>query len=582
MCRRSTTVLLALCGVLLAWVSRPRLPFGLLAAMPPSARFDAPLRITGSGYTFADLRPEDGVVALPLLRPGLYRAEGRWFSPFWLPRRSVLLVGEHATFPLTTVAASWILGLVGVFLLSFLLCRLSGRPSRLLFLLLIPALLPGSASTIERAAVVLSVGALVLAGTSDVDVRRRLITVVGLTTISGLWGFTPVWFWPVLLAAAGLWAVVPMPRRVILAVAATGLSGALFLVGAADRQDPRGLSATAQAQRCSQGHSSAAAQFRCAETFLVALGGSMPYEQAENVARDLLREMSSSAVAPGVLCRLGGEALASAAVASGQDPDRVLANGSLCDFSLPHGVAAFVAATADDPATAVTRLCAPHPVGALSENTFGTQCWHGAGQGLARRYSFSLERILPVCELAPDVGFRGNCLEGVFIEERNDAFRTADLPGYARRGPEFRFDQCARSFTEDWSAKVCFRYAAMRSLESLGFERSLRMALEVCAETPGSPDACWYGVGALLSESLEPLTTSRAFVLAAVGTCTTAPTAESRLTCLLRLTASWLSNPDNPLDDEELLYAIAQAAPDLADTVRAQAAEFLDSISGIG
>lgn len=525
----------------------------------------------------------DGSATLPVLRPGVYRIDGGWPHPGvgkLLPPR-VLKIADgpgsvQAGIPvallalwLAVAAGSWY-GLV------------NRRASHLLAGVAIIAGLaaatgPGAQNLAHRAAFALlaAVFATSLLNRSQPTSGRFVLCAAAAALGFGVLGVIVPGLWAAGVVALATFAV--SGRRAAMYTAGAGLTAALLAYSYSPGINIEGTGTLEQLAGCFNPDVESPEEMRCAQTAIILAGVSGEYRTA---AAEVLRVSHSDlTVGPqsGQLCRLGGNVLAEAAVVSGQDPVLLLdTEDSVCDFSLPHGVASAVSFWADNPAEATAELCQDVERGRLRAFTVGSQCWHGAGQGVARRTAFDFSTVALFCRTAPNLKFMQNCMEGALIEGLDAAIWNDGLPSYKQPRSQITLKICAETFPDEY-LESCYRYGAdvARRLEGE------RVATEIVAALCSEPDvrgsiACWQAYGDILGhwQAADP---DAIHIDNAIAKCQRGETWDTRQVCVLRLINTLLSKTDLSAINELLAYVPAEYIDTVAPAVR----EFAETIQGL-
>jgi hypothetical protein len=324
------------------------------------------------------------------------------------------------------------------------------------------------------------------------------------------------------------------------------------------------------------------ASVRCTQNRLSRVAYRDGYDAAATELQEALDTIGRESSNWGTYCHIGGYAAAAAAVLAGEDPRTLMrTKTSFCDYSVLHGAAsATVSLYATDPVGALTATCTPDPASSIPEFSYGSQCWHGGGFGLARIHRFDVERAATACLGAPEPGWVSNCIEGVnaFVSVHQGRAVAWSLP----RPDAGRCASASEALiTSREYQTVCYRTVAetTRGADLDARRRTTDLLVETCrtVNTPAGRDGCWAGVGNALSlEMLDtPEDTSTAEVL--LRRCEEASAAETE--CLTRAMIGMVRNDQRLVGIEETVL-VDLVRPAKREELRVRLRAWLESIGG--
>lgn len=152
------------------------------------------------------------------------------------------------------------------------------------------------------------------------------------------------------------------------------------------------------------------------------------YAHASDAMTEVFAVMSSSA---GRYCAQVNKAMVYAAVENGESSvDLVNTHNSICTFAVVHAIGAYAVEQAypGDAAAAATLACSLGDLTILEQDTFSSQCWHGAGYGIERISKGNVEVSTLLCESAPESGWAQNCYEGIYEHIRHSGWEQMSRP----------------------------------------------------------------------------------------------------------------------------------------------------------
>ena len=150
------------------------------------------------------------------------------------------------------------------------------------------------------------------------------------------------------------------------------------------------------------------------------------YARASDAVSEVFETMYRSM---GRYCAQVNKAMVYEAVENGESSaDLVNTHNSICTFAIVHARGSYAAEKAypGDMIAAVTEACALDNLVILEQNTYSSQCWHGAGYGVERVSKGNVELSTAVCEAAPDSGWAQNCYEGIYEHIRHSEWEQPD------------------------------------------------------------------------------------------------------------------------------------------------------------
>ena len=333
---------------------------------------------------------------------------------------------------------------------------------------------------------------------------------------------------------------------------------------------------------CWHGEEHGTEELRCTENSLTRTAYQTGYANAAALLDAALTDLGRNSTVWGVYCHVGGYAAAAGAVLGGEDPRTLMREEqSFCDYSVLHGVgSAVVSLNLSDPTRALTEICTPDPASDIPEFSYGSQCWHGGGFGLARLHRLDDEAASRDCMAAPNPGYVANCIEGVFSFIRYHQGRATGWPVREVRPENCRdADENLRGNADYMT--VCYRAAAEK--HAAGTEAERRRALAAlaafCPQLTGEAEllGCWSGVGNAVSLSI--LNTPEDVTAAAEALTHCEAAGAHRVECEVRAMIGMVKNPQRirGIEPEEL---IALAGEQDRSEVSERLLGWLDSIGG--
>lgn len=324
------------------------------------------------------------------------------------------------------------------------------------------------------------------------------------------------------------------------------------------------------------------AEMRCTENTLTRRAYRDGYDAAAEDLERALDTIGRNSTLWGVYCHVGGYAAAAGAVLGGEDPRTLMREKqSFCDYSVLHGVgSAVVSLNAADPAGALNLACAPDPASTIPEFSYGSQCWHGGGFGLARLYRLEEDTASRECIKAPNPGFVANCMEGVFSFLRYHSGRAAEW-GVAEPSVERCMNADADLTMNADYTTVCYRAVAEKGAAAPESQRrsNLELLATTCPQLSGDAElvGCWSGVGNAVSLALLDTPEDTSLAKELLSYC--AAGAAHKVECEVRAMIGMVKNPQRlrGIDAEDL---ILMAGDDTRDEVRERLLGWLDSIGG--
>jgi hypothetical protein len=351
----------------------------------------------------------------------------------------------------------------------------------------------------------------------------------------------------------------------------------IFQVGDPDLDGRTGPDDLARCWQLDPGDATSARSVRCAQGILLRVAADDGYAAAETLLRDAFERTPDETDAWTRYCHLGGTIIAAGAVIGGEAPETVMTtHRSLCDFAVSHGVGAAVATlNPANPAEALRKACQPGTDPGILPYSYGSQCWHGGGMGLARLHRFDYTQGLDVCRQAPDPGWAGNCIEGMFVSYRDYSTRFDEGEAWTINRPTM--ENCNRTpepaSSDLYYLNACYRYSAVRIYKNLNIaelgraelDNALEQANSImglsCATAQDDPRryACWTAAAHLIADIVGNDIGNRELIARWAGICESAP--GDGIGCYQRYFSTLVENPQRrdgvPLDD---LLAMAPAA----------------------
>lgn len=324
------------------------------------------------------------------------------------------------------------------------------------------------------------------------------------------------------------------------------------------------------------------AELRCTENTMTRIAYRDGYDEAARRLDDALTKLGRDSVLWGVYCHIGGYAAAAGAVLGGAEPRELMREKqSFCDYSVLHGVgSAVVSLHPEDPVKALTETCDPDPRSSIPEFSYGSQCWHGGGFGLARQNRLDEETASRYCMQAPHPGFVANCIEGVFSFVRYHIGRAENWPTKPINANRCRNTPKELLVNPDYMT-VCYRAVAEKNSSATEEVRieSLRELAAFCPQLEGEAElsGCWAGVGnaASLSVLNNPGDTEAA--RRALESCSGG--GAHKVECEIRAMIGMVKNPQRTrgIEAEEL---IALSSEENRTEISERLLGWLDSIGG--
>jgi hypothetical protein len=578
----SASVAALLVGAALLMTGLDRAGVSEHPASPVTAKVVGAAVLRGAGELELPLHGT-GTVALPVLRPGVYTIDQGWPHPLvgsLLPPRVLHIADGPGDAPATVPLV--LLGLWGIVTAATWWTVRAGRA-----LLVVAggvtaagaawAVWPGPHNLTQRAALLLlCIGFASSALNTTRPISTRVVLCAAAVAVaSGIFGVVV----PVPLAGACiiLAASAATGRRAAVIAASAVTAAALGFSGHHPGVTVTGGGGLTHLGACFAPERPEPEMLRCAQTVVTLAGIDGGYRQDAQALLELSQSDLARGAIGGRLCRLGGNALAEANVIGGQDPAFLLnTEVSVCDFSLPHGVASAVAFWARTPEQSIAELCEPVERGPLGAYTVGTQCWHGAGQGIIRRTAFDFAAVAEFCRAAPDRGFTQNCMEGALIEGLDAAAWSEGLPDYQHPGTQITLETCVKTFPDEYLSP-CYRYGADAVIRTSGELAAVETIAAMCADPAvRGPLDCWQAFGDVLArwQAVHPDIVA---IDTVISRCQQANEQIHRQVCVLRLVNTLLAKPGQSEIDKLLIHVPAEHI----DTVRPAVEQFAETIRGL-
>ena len=305
---------------------------------------------------------------------------------------------------------------------------------------------------------------------------------------------------------------------------------------------------------------------RCTQSLVTHIAVQRGYADAAGVIRTAHELLGNTSNLWGWYCGIAGDAAALGAVLGGADAKALIdMETSFCDYSVIHGAGAATALlNPDDVPGAIDELCAHSSTPDASQIFRASQCWHGAGNGIARLTRLDPSAGARICADAPDESARTNCIDGIYSFLRTYRLRG---DGALRSWPvleggpsscaaigedENLLEACYRS-----SAQILVRDAALQGPTSSATRSELVDRMLVACERLPAPrrGACWSGLGTLIAFTLHPDIRDRDEVERRAGLCSQAPDQDSAIRCYDRVAIGIVKNGQlvNGLPIEEVV-----------------------------
>lgn len=481
--------------------------------------------VDSNGHT-VKLQASQGEVSPPLLRPGSYRMTQTVLGV--LPLRTHLAVGAWHGYVVLTYDVALAAAAVAA-----AAAAARWRPRYLSMMGLLAIAVAGASSSHAGA---LS-GAAILASSRLQSRSERIWVASSSAGYASLIWLAPAPGGMLALAAAALVLVGSgrSPGRRIAASAAILTAAVNILIASTSFEEP----SPEQVASCFDMPWEAddgSNPILCVEEVMVRYGRQGRYEEAMQALSSALDGSGGMMVgANGIVCKHAEEALAEYSVRAGARPEALMNASTLCFYSVQHGSAAAIALIAAEPETAIADLCAPAETAALPPEIYVTQCWHGAGQGTARRHRLDLAVSVETCGAGEEKAEAGNCFEGAVMEAIGHLNRSKD-----RKHAE----EVLEVITVSWCAgmpeamvSACLRYSGLLDAERRGWHAA---ATYLAAECPNmdegeAREACWEGVGSTSAYRIEHA--GRSDLDARFSVCSKAPR-DGAAPCFMRLVNS--------------------------------------------
>jgi len=329
---------------------------------------------------------------------------------------------------------------------------------------------------------------------------------------------------------------------------------------------------------------------RCTQSLVTRIAAQRGYDTAADAidaAHDLLGDGTNLW---SWYCGIAGDAAATGAVLGGTDGRELIrTKTSFCDYSVPHGTGAAVALLNPDRLLdAVTALCAPDPGSDIPEASRTSQCWHGAGNGIARLTRLDAAAGARICAGAPDTSSHMNCIDGLYSFMRTYRLRgeEAVLSWPALDGDP---SSCSGVAGEPGLLEACYRSAAQILVrdtaarnpdsESARDDATRRMLAACDKLAPGDAGPCWAGLGTLVAFTLHPDISDRGEVARWVALCDRAPDRYAGLRCYDRVTIGIVRN-DQLVGGLDVADVVALIPDDLREDVRPGLENWVQSLGG--
>jgi hypothetical protein len=331
---------------------------------------------------------------------------------------------------------------------------------------------------------------------------------------------------------------------------------------------------------------------RCTQTLITGVAAREGYDTAAEAIELARAGLGSDQNLWGWYCNIAGDAAATGAVLGGADGRTLIREkASFCDYSVLHGVGSVTALLhQENLIEAVTAVCAADPRSNLPEIARTSQCWHGAGMGIARITRLDMKAGERFCAQAPEVASSLNCIEGLFAFTRTYLLRGESA---TREWPELAIDGAACNTLDGDSApelfETCYRSSAQTLLRDITTTETdsvevRRLAIEdMRATCHASADThaaeCWSGMGTLVATALHPDLDDRMAVRSGLDVCSEAPESRYVERCYERAALGLLRN-DQLVTGLELEELVTLLPPELQDVLRERLLSWSQSLGG--
>lgn len=159
----------------------------------------------------------------------------------------------------------------------------------------------------------------------------------------------------------------------------------------------------------------------------------------------------------GRYCAQVNEAMVLAAMDNGESYlDIVNTHNSLCTFAIVHAIGQYAAEEQypADTVAIVAEVCSMGGLLILNQETYSSQCWHGAGYGIERVSKNDIDLSTRMCESAPNPGWAQNCYEGIYEFLRHSLWMQESK---VRASYESILNSCSEKSFSNLRAMACYK-----------------------------------------------------------------------------------------------------------------------------
>ena len=212
------------------------------------------------------------------------------------------------------------------------------------------------------------------------------------------------------------------------------------------------------------------------------------YARASDAVSEVFETMYRSM---GRYCAQVNKAMVYEAVENGESSaDLVNTHNSICTFAIVHARGSYAAEKAypGDMIAAVTEACALDNLVILEQNTYSSQCWHGAGYGVERVSKGNVELSTALCEAAPDPGWAQNCYDGIYEMIRHSGWTQTTRTRVPYKPIIY---SCTQKSFSPLRALACYRNIAISLTADNMYYSEVRLVvteyLKVCLNESSDP-----------------------------------------------------------------------------------------------
>ena len=212
------------------------------------------------------------------------------------------------------------------------------------------------------------------------------------------------------------------------------------------------------------------------------------YAHAQDAVVEVFEIMPRST---GRYCAQVNEAMVFAAIANGESyVDLVNTHNSICTFAIVHAIGAYAVEQAypGDVIAAAISACSLGDLAILEQDTYSTQCWHGAGYGVERVSKGNVELSTALCEAAPDPGWAQNCYDGIYEMIRHSGWTQTTRTRVPYKPIIY---SCTQKSFSPLRALACYRNIAISLTADNMYYSEVRLVvteyLKVCLNESSDP-----------------------------------------------------------------------------------------------